>query len=93
MIQSYFYLNYEYAFILVCFCLKVLNDGEHSLLHAETGRDISLLCAYELEQDILYSIKWYRDDKEFYRFLPRGESVWALGLTESYSSYFKSLHQ
>ena len=35
-----------------------------------SGRDISLSCVYDLEDDVLYSIKWYRDDKEFYRYLP-----------------------
>ena len=23
--------------------------------------------------DSLYSIKWYRDDKEFFRYIPRGK--------------------
>ena len=50
----------------------MIKDGENALIHAEVGRDISMACVYELEEDILYSIKWYRDDKEFYRFLPRG---------------------
>ena len=45
------------------------------MVHAETGQDISLTCDYELEDDILYSIKWYRGDKEFYRFRPRGGMV------------------
>ena len=55
--------------------MKVLKDGDNSLIHAEVGRDISLLCVYELEKDVLYSIKWYREDKEFYRFLPRGKMI------------------
>ena len=52
--------------------MRVLPSGVSPLVHAETGHDISLVCDYELEDDILYSIKWYRDDKEFYRFRPRG---------------------
>ena len=50
----------------------MLKDGVGSLVHVETGQDISLTCDYELEDDILYSIKWYRGDKEFYRFRPKG---------------------
>ena len=41
----------------------------------EAGHALSLECDYKLEGDILYSLKWYRDDKEFYRYIPRGEDV------------------
>ena len=34
------------------------------------GQAVQLNCTYELEFDQLYSIKWYRDDDEFYRYLP-----------------------
>lgn len=30
-----------------------------------------LYCRYDLEGDRLYSVKWYKDDEEFYRFMPR----------------------
>ena len=50
----------------------MIKDNGSSVIHGEVGRDITMKCMYELEEDILYSIKWYRDDKEFYRFLPRG---------------------
>ena len=33
---------------------------------------LNLECDYKLEGDTLYSLKWYRDDKEFYRYIPRG---------------------
>lgn len=35
------------------------------------GDVIMLSCGYDLEGDTLYSIKWYRDDVEFFRFVPR----------------------
>ncbi|XP_055950290.1 uncharacterized protein LOC129984435 isoform X2 [Argiope bruennichi] len=35
------------------------------------GDVIKLTCRYDLEGDTLYSIKWYRDDVEFFRFVPR----------------------
>ena len=49
-----------------------MDAGEDSVIYADLGGDISLACRYELEEDVLYSIKWYRDDQEFYRYLPRG---------------------
>ena len=62
--------------IPICWCLRVLDGGGPGgrLVYAELGQELSLSCAYDLEEDSLHSIKWYRDDKEFYRYLPRGES-------------------
>lgn len=34
------------------------------------GQGTRLTCGYELEGDVLYSIKWYRDDVEFFRYVP-----------------------
>ncbi|CAG9857618.1 unnamed protein product [Phyllotreta striolata] len=33
--------------------------------------DVTLTCQYDLESAQLYSIKWYRNDEEFYRFVPK----------------------
>ncbi|KAE8747796.1 hypothetical protein FOCC_FOCC005408 [Frankliniella occidentalis] len=38
------------------------------LLRGETA---SLQCEYELGGDRLYSVQWYKDDDEIYRFVPR----------------------
>ncbi|XP_049815464.1 uncharacterized protein LOC126262718 isoform X2 [Schistocerca nitens] len=35
------------------------------------GSRVRLLCDYDLEQAALYSIKWYRGDQEFYRYVPK----------------------
>ena len=37
---------------------------------------LNLECDYKLEGDTLYSLKWYRDDKEFYRYIPRGDDLY-----------------
>lgn len=35
------------------------------------GDNAMLTCAYDLEEDSLYSIKWYKGNREFYRYTPR----------------------
>lgn len=35
------------------------------------GSHVKLLCDYDLEQAALYSIKWYRGEEEFYRYVPK----------------------
>jgi hypothetical protein len=34
-----------------------------------------LQCQYELENDRLYSVTWYKDDEEFYRYVPRANPM------------------
>ena len=38
--------------------------------HAIQGEDVILQCSYDMEGDKLYSVKWYRNGKEFYRHIP-----------------------
>lgn len=33
----------------------------------ERGTDVTLECGYQLAENQLYSIKWYHDDREFFR--------------------------
>lgn len=35
------------------------------------GESVELSCIYELESDKLYSVKWYKNDVEFYRYVPK----------------------
>ncbi|CAH1116808.1 unnamed protein product [Phaedon cochleariae] len=35
------------------------------------GDSVTLVCDYDLETAALYTIKWYRNDEEFYRFVPK----------------------
>ncbi|KAI8424048.1 hypothetical protein MSG28_002678 [Choristoneura fumiferana] len=36
-----------------------------------TGSKVRMQCVYDLEQEVLYSVKWYRGDREFCRYQPR----------------------
>lgn len=40
-------------------------------LYIRNGDDALLMCNYNLENDTLYSIKWYKGRREFYRYLPK----------------------
>ncbi|XP_014472655.1 PREDICTED: cell adhesion molecule 3-like [Dinoponera quadriceps] len=37
------------------------------------GDEATLECRYDLETEKLYSISWYKDNEEFYRYVPRTE--------------------
>ncbi|KAG7306518.1 hypothetical protein JYU34_009160, partial [Plutella xylostella] len=38
---------------------------------APRGARVLMRCLYSLEQEQLYSVKWYRGDREFCRYSPR----------------------
>ncbi|XP_047002242.1 uncharacterized protein LOC124619722 [Schistocerca americana] len=50
-------------------CLRLLEVRvpPHVLLHGDAG----LECEFDLQGEALYSVKWYKDGHEFYRFVPR----------------------
>jgi len=60
-----------YLIVYNAFCLKLteLKIEEHTLV----GNSTRLECKYDLQGEKLYTVKWYKDGNEFYRFLP-GES-------------------
>ena len=64
--------NIKFSFVSVKQSVVILRDADGGPLLAEVGQDLSLLCNYQVMGDSLYSIKWYRDDKEFFRYIPRG---------------------
>ncbi|KAL0831223.1 hypothetical protein ABMA28_002077 [Loxostege sticticalis] len=39
--------------------------------HMAEGGDALLGCYYDMGHDSLYSLKWYKDDREFYRYVPK----------------------
>lgn len=55
--------------LLVSICLRVVGISVPSL--KQRGESVTLTCDYDLEGGKLYSVKWYRDNEEFYRYMPR----------------------
>lgn len=39
------------------------------------GEGVLLQCLYDLEGDSLYSVKWYKDNEEFFRYVPKANPV------------------
>ncbi|KAK5643965.1 hypothetical protein RI129_007810 [Pyrocoelia pectoralis] len=37
---------------------------------ADTKQDMELNCRFDMESEELYAIKWYKDDQEFFRYMP-----------------------
>ncbi|KAI5636337.1 hypothetical protein NE865_10921 [Phthorimaea operculella] len=60
---------FVFAFFKVTICLRVVGISVPSL--KQRGESASLSCEYDLEGGKLYSVKWYRDNEEFYRYMPR----------------------
>ncbi|GFY42322.1 uncharacterized protein TNIN_345881 [Trichonephila inaurata madagascariensis] len=38
-----------------------------------TGDSVLLRCAYELGNETLYAVKWYKNEGEFFRYVPAAE--------------------
>lgn len=41
--------------------------------HVVIGSSTTLDCVYDLESEALYSVKWYKDGNEFYRYIPNDQ--------------------
>ena len=52
-----------------CSSVRLLEDSVIPP-HALRGQKAVMRCNYDLEGDRLYSVKWYYNQKEFYRFIP-----------------------
>ena len=65
--------HYNLFPVLVHMSVRVVKEEGSSVVRAEVGEEVALGCNYQMMGDSLYSIKWYRDDREFFRYIPRGE--------------------
>ncbi|RZF33048.1 hypothetical protein LSTR_LSTR017323, partial [Laodelphax striatellus] len=52
-----------------CLCLKLVRVGVPQ--YKLRGELAVLECHYELEGDSLYAVKWYKENEEFYRYVPK----------------------
>uniref|UniRef100_A0A182YGT9 Ig-like domain-containing protein n=1 Tax=Anopheles stephensi TaxID=30069 RepID=A0A182YGT9_ANOST len=69
--------------LILWILLMVLTAKDHALAiklieirvpkHAAQGHSVLLECLYDMEGEALYSVKWYKDGSEFYRYLPRDD--------------------
>lgn len=41
--------------------------------HAVKNQSVKLECHFDLDGETLYSVKWYKDANEFYRYVPRDD--------------------
>nr|CAD7595456.1 unnamed protein product [Timema genevievae] len=56
-----------------CLILHASRPSVHLVLPpvVSVGSSATLLCLFDLENDPLYSVKWYRGNFEFYRYVPK----------------------
>ena len=40
------------------------------IFYMMSGHSASLVCKYDLQNSSLYSVKWYKNGQEFFRFMP-----------------------
>jgi len=59
------------AWLLLCSGSSAIRLTEESIpSHAIRNDRVELVCNYDMEGDKLYSVKWYRNGQEFYRYIP-----------------------
>ena len=51
-----------------CGCLEMM--GMSGQEEAKSGDIVTFKCKYDLGRDAVYSIKWFKDEQELYRFIP-----------------------
>ncbi|XP_022238905.1 uncharacterized protein LOC106457325 isoform X2 [Limulus polyphemus] len=66
-----FLLLINTLFVQAVLCLKLTELDVPSVV--KQGAPVWLYCGYDLEEDELYSVKWYKNHVEFYRYLPSDE--------------------
>ncbi|XP_060802245.1 uncharacterized protein LOC106136365 [Amyelois transitella] len=62
-------VSFFWTYLKLTICLRVVGITVPTL--KQRGETASLTCDYDLEGGKLYSVKWYRDNEEFYRYMPK----------------------
>lgn len=70
-----------YKNVSLFFCFLLLHKTEIAMglriVHVtvpsaiESGKNAVLVCEHDLETDTLYSVKWYKGRREFFRYTPK----------------------
>lgn len=75
-LHIYFFVkinSWSFLFLGISFG-RSLKDMRLSVPRAvRLGHSVTLGCEYDLEDAALYSVKWYRNNEEFYRYVPKEE--------------------
>lgn len=66
---KYIIQNKNNVFVLGALALRAMHIEVPEA--AKAGESVTLSCDYDLESAALYTIKWYRGDEEFYRYVPK----------------------
>lgn len=66
-------LRFLWGFLFVTGCLALKDLKIYVPTAVIRGHDAILNCTYDLEGDDLYSVKWYRHGREFFRYTPKDE--------------------
>lgn len=67
-----------YFFVLADFILALRNVSVTIPLAVKRGDNAILICNYDIENDTLYTVKWYRGRREFYRYTPKENPAWKI---------------
>ena len=66
-LYTYYFDSISFIFS-VCYCLKMKELEGPDLTNS--GEIVTFTCRYDLGKDAIYSIKWYKEDNELYRYIP-----------------------
>ncbi|KAL7638181.1 UNVERIFIED_CONTAM: hypothetical protein RMT77_011806 [Armadillidium vulgare] len=64
------YVNHLVMLIIVPVLVTGLQVRVDVPIYKERGSNAELKCLYSLEGSSLYSVKWYKGDKQFYQYIP-----------------------
>lgn len=76
ILKCYYFIKDNISFVYLlffyftgCWGLKGMNLIVPTAVRV--GDSLNISCEYDLERELLYSVKFYRGDQEFYRFIPK----------------------